>query len=321
MASGTGSFKDRSARLVVFGVVAACLGLASFGLGVLQSALIFAGRLLPGSEALPTDAASYLSGTLVYFLVGLAFVSVGIGSIRKRRWVRPLMLTLAWSWLACGLLLAVLAPLFLDALLVASPNPAPVEAMVLVKLFLLCLIGFGGVLLPAAFVWAYSDPDVFRTCAALDPRPAWTERVPGPVLGLSAGLAACAVVALPLLLRPVVPAFAVVLTGWPAGLAILAGSAACAYLARSTYRLEPSGFWGTVALMLLIGVATTVSLATLEPAALFGALGYAKMEPYSPEGPDSPTFGPAAWAAVVVTLLSLLYMASIHRHFIRRRRS
>ena len=86
------AFRDRSTRLVLFGALSVAIGgiCGLFGLLYFFLALT-SGRLL-GAQTLPVDARSYVMGAMIYFLLGGAFVWVGIGSIRKRRWVRPLML-------------------------------------------------------------------------------------------------------------------------------------------------------------------------------------------------------------------------------------
>jgi len=317
-ASDPGSFKDRSVRLVLFGALTVGLGLLSLGLGLLHFLLVFALDLLDELGLPPSDSTAYLSGAAVYGMIGAALVGLGVGSMLKRRWVRPLMLTVAWTWLACGLLSSILTPWLLDSMQLTASSPIDSGAMTLFKFILLGLILAFGVLLPAGFVLVYRDPNIHRTCAARDPRPAWTETCPGPVLGLSVGLGACAVLTLPMLMRPVLPAFTVLLTGWPAGLVLLAGAATCGYLARSTYRMEISGWWGTVALFLLIGAATAVSFATLEPTELFRALGYPEEQIHALEG-SAPSVGRSgAWISVAFTLVTLVYLARVRKHFVVR---
>jgi len=313
----TGDFVDRSRRLILFGVVAAGVGLLSVAIGLLQIAMAFLGALIPGATDMPTDKPSLLMGAALYGLIGAAFVWAGLGSIRKRRWVRPMMLTLAWTWLAGGVLAVVVTPRLIDSLAFTAPNAAgTTELLGVVKLFVLLFLAGAGIVLQALFIWAYRDPDVLRTCEAHDPRPCWTERCPTQVLGLSVGLGACALIVLPMLARPALPFFTLVLTGWPAAVVLIMCALACAYLARSTYRLEMSGWWGTTSLLLLLGLATGVAFAVLDPGEMYRALGYPEAQATALEGSGIAGSGLGVGLSAVITLASLAYMAGIRKHFI-----
>jgi hypothetical protein len=316
--TGRSAYRDRTLRLILFGLLSVGVGLICCALALLQVAVVFLGALPRGAETLPGDLPSMLSGAALYLLLGAAFLGLGVGSVRRRRWVQPLMLTMAWTWLAGGLLMLLLAPRVMDALALGVANPEAAGLFEAAKLFVLLFTGGIGVLLPATFVWVYRDPDLLRTCEAHDPRPAWTERCPASVLGLSVGLAACAVLALPMLARPVVPFFDRLLTGWRAGLLLVAGAWICAWLARATFRLEPVGWWGTVVLLIVLGIGTGLAFAVVEPAELQRALGYPQQT--FPDGGRPVLFGGtlAIGVTVVFTAAGLLYMARIRKHFARR---
>ena len=114
------AFKDRSTRLVLFGALSVAIGGICVLFGLLHLVLaLTSGRLL-GAETPPVEARSYVMGAMLYFLLGGAFVWVGIGSIRRRRWVRPLMLTLAWTWLLSGASVLVFMPGLVDGALDTS---------------------------------------------------------------------------------------------------------------------------------------------------------------------------------------------------------
>ena len=262
------------------------------------------------SLLVPTpDPRSAAMGFAVDALLGAAFVWAGVGSLLRRRWAPSMMLILAWSWLLGGALALVLAPGLIDGVL--PPSSAGVASFV--RLVVLGIIAFGGVLLPASFVWAYRDPDVQRTCERNDPRPAWTERCPTPVLGLSVGLGALAVLGLPMLARPVVPFFGLLLGGWAGALAIVVGAVACAWLARESYRLTASGWWGSTILLVAVGASTAVTLLRVDPPELYRRMGYPAEQVELLRGAAS---GPLlAWITVLLTLLSVGYMVAIHKHF------
>jgi len=307
------AFRDRSTRLVLFGALSVAIGgiCGLFGLLYVVLALT-SGRLL-GAETLPVDARSYVMGAMIYFLLGGAFVWVGIGSMRKRRWVRPLMLTLAWTWMLSGASALVLMPGLLDGTLVTSmPGSALDETLVrVIKLGLLGAGALFGVVLPALYVLVYQDRQLRMTCEVYDPECAWTERCPSAVLGLSVGLGACGVIAVPMALRPVVPLFGWLVTGpYGAGL-LLIGAGMCFWMARKIYEQLLSAWWVTTLFLTLAGVSTWATLARVEPAAWYQAMGYPE------ELLESMTLRSTipSWLTVAVTLLTLVYMVGIRKHF------
>ena len=118
-------FKDRSARLTLFGALAILAGAGSVALGLLHVMLLVGVQRIPGLETMPVDTRSYVMGGTLYVLLGTAFVWVGAGSVRKRRWVRPLMLTLAWTWLLGGVSVLLLLPGLLDLAMGLSAPGSP----------------------------------------------------------------------------------------------------------------------------------------------------------------------------------------------------
>ncbi len=307
------AFKDRSTRLVLFGALSVAIGGICVLFGLLYIILaLTSGRLL-GAETPPMDARSYVMGAMLYFLLGGAFVWVGIGSMRRKRWVRPLMLTLAWTWLLSGASALVLMPGLLDGALVTSmPDVALDETLVgAIKLGLLGAGALFGVVLPALFVLVYQDRHLCMTCEVYDPECAWTERCPPAVLGLSVGLGACGVIAVPLALRPVVPLFGWLVTGWSGAGLLLIGAGLCFWMARKIYEQLLSGWWTTTIFLTLAGVSTWVTLVRVDPAEWYRAMGYPD------ELLEAMTLGSTipAWLTVAVTLLTLVYMAAMRKHF------
>lgn len=311
-------FRDRSARLTLFGALSILAGGACVLFGLLHLLLLFGAGRLSGMETMPVDWRSYVMGALLYGLLGAAFIRVGIGSVRKRRWARPMMLSLAWTWLLGGVCVLFLLPGMLDAALGASVSGAPVtDATVagLARIVMMVGTALFGVVVPALFVWTYNDRQLRLTCEAYDPEPDWTERCPPAVLGLSVGLGACAVVAVLSALRPAVPLFGRLVTGSPGVLSLVAGAGICLWLARETYALRMRGWWLTTAFLLLIGVSTWLTLERVAPSDLFRAMGY-------PE--DSLASSPAGfrraaeWLTAALTVLTVVYMGAIRKHFRRR---
>ena len=92
------AFRDRSDRLVLFGLLTILLGGGALLFGLANLALPFVEKLLPAAAGLGSDLRSALMGFLTYAMIGGTLIWAGVGTVRKRRWVRPVMLTLAWTW-------------------------------------------------------------------------------------------------------------------------------------------------------------------------------------------------------------------------------
>jgi hypothetical protein len=308
---------DRGRRLVAFGALGLAVGAGALLLGLLNLLLPFAGRLLPEGTAPPPDWRAAATGALTWALIGAAFLWAGVGSMRCRPWARSVMLTLAWSWLLFGLILLVMSWFLLDGLLLqagSAGDELPPGALGIARLLMLAVVTAGGVVLPLLFVWAYSGDDVRRTCEARHPGADWAAHCPPPVLGLSLGLAACAILGLPMALHAAVPLFGRVVTGFPGAALVLAGSAACLWLARETYRLRRAGFWGTVLFVIGIGASTMATFGVTDPADFLVAYGLPPEQALGMQGA-----GPAIlWATGLVTVASLAYMAAVWRHFAAR---
>ena len=306
--------RDRSTRLALFGVLGILVGGMGVLLGLLHLLLPFAEELLPGFETVPVDPRSVAIGAMLYPALGVVMIWAGIGSLRRRRWVRSVMLTLAWTWLASGILALALALGTLDELmeLAQAEGELPAEMRRLVELFVLGLTSFGGILLPGAFVWAYLSRDVLLTCQAADPAPDWSDRCPLPVLGLSLGLGAAGAISIPFAVYAIFPVFGLLLTGWPAVLLTLASGIVCVYLARATYALRSVGWWGTTFFLMVVGASPVVTFLVVDPIELFRHIGYPEEQLGLIRTAGRPL---TVWGSAVLTVLSLVYMVGIRKHF------
>ncbi len=308
----TSPFRDRTVRLQFFGVLTVLCGTAWILIGLLPLLLPLVGPISAAS-----DLPSLLMSVATNALLGGVLIGVGIGSMRRRRWVQPMMLIIAWTWLIGGVLsTALVVPLLDNVLALASgsgASPEPREVLVFKSLFTGVVVTLG-ILLPALYIWAYRERDVLRTCEIANPAPAWTERCPSTVLGLSVMLGAAAVLCLPLAFKPVVPWFGRLLTGWTGALFLLLGAVGALWLARSTFRLSMAGWWSTTLLMTVLGFSVTVTFLWIEPAAYYRELGFPEEQV---ELLDHPSIRRVlVGGTAVLTLVSLGYMAAIRKHFV-----
>jgi hypothetical protein len=315
---------DRSTRLALFGLLAVLAGAGFVALGLLNLALPFVADRLPVADGTAVDLPTAIMGALVYLAIGGVLISTGIGSYRKKRWVRPVMLVVAWTWLIAGALGMVLIAVALNDLMIlatADLEHVPLEVALMVKLFVLGVAAIGGVVLPLLFVWAYQDRDVGWTCARHDPGPTWTDRCPLPVLALSLGLGFAAVLCVPLAMRPVVPLFGILVGGWSAALLILGGAVVAGLLARSTYRLESAGWWATTVLLVVVGASIALTFLRVPPVEYYRQLGYPEEQLMLLERSSLGHPSLVVWSTVVLTLLSVAYMIAVRRFFAPHARS
>jgi hypothetical protein len=89
-------FKDRRTGLIVFGILEILCG--TFCLLVIP--LMIAGQTMAGRMGGGSlQFRMIVPAILVYGLMAAIFLTLGIGSIRARRWARAFSLILGWSWL------------------------------------------------------------------------------------------------------------------------------------------------------------------------------------------------------------------------------
>ncbi len=297
--------RDRRTRLLVLGALLVLLGCGAVLVGgfTLLSVLAIS-RLGTASHLRP---AQMIPSLLVYPAAGAVLITLGIGSIRCRRWARPLVLVLAWTWLVVGvstcLLLFVMLPRILESMPSAQPGVTHAALGCMGAVFAVL-----GILVPLLLVLLYRGPDVRATFAARDPTPRWTDRVPTPLLGLSLWMASGAVGTLVSVGHAVFPAGPVLLTGWPAVALVLALAVLWGYLAVGLARRSRAAWWTALATTL----ATAAWGLFAFPRTDFQALGRAMGLTRQPGMPDvlamfrSPwflAFMAVAWATMFAYLL------------------
>jgi MFS family permease len=164
-------------------------------------------------------------------------VTVGVGSIRARRWARALSVAASAIWMAGGVVATLMIMLILPRVMEGLPRPT---------------FGFGctsavgaifGIALPLVLFLFYRLPSVRATAEAHDPKPRWTDRVPPPVLAMVMILLFSAIMLLANVGNPVLARFGDVVAGAAAALVVLTMAVLCAFVAVQFYRLKESGWW------------------------------------------------------------------------------
>jgi hypothetical protein len=254
--------------LVFFGAVEILIGLVCAALIPLTLVAI---ALLP-----VMDARLVLPSLALYAVMAAIFITLGVGSIRARRWAQALTLSLSWVWLitgACTIALTwwLLPGVWQDLAVSSGLEPGVARMAALgINLFL----SFIYVLLPGALVIFYRSPDVIATCRSRDPQPGWTERCPQRLLALAMtyALGGLSIIAVPAY-GFVFPFFGSVLSGgagaacWAVVL-VLSGA-----LAWGTCRREPWAWWTAMATSVIAGGSSAFTFAVIDPNELFQVKG------------------------------------------------
>lgn len=250
-------FKDRKTGLIVFGVLLIILG----ALNALAVPLLFLGILMSKtmSNAPPMPMHTLLPGVVMYSGLAALFITLGIGSVRCRRWARAVILVLSWFWLVGGIETVIMMA-FLMPTLPMPQVPETIRTFTLV--FTVCLGAIFGFAIPLSLVLFYRSKHVKATCEARDPVVRWTDRRPLPVLALTLMLVASTGFGFFALVGPnVVPFFGMYVTGFPAIAIRLLMAAIYGYCAYSCYKLQPRGWWlafGCYSLSSISTIATTL---------------------------------------------------------------
>lgn len=254
--------KDRKTGLVIFGilqiVLAAFCALALAGMAVAMLA-----TLPQRSDEMALNLRMMVPGLLFYALLGAWFLTMGIGSIRARRWARALILITGWFWLICGALGIVLVAILGGAVLGRSGG-RPGGPEIFIMLFLLGFMSIIYVAIPTALILFYRSPHVKATCEQRNPQPCWTDRVPLPVLAMTLlfGLGAPAMLTTAFY-NWTVPFFGNILSGWAGAALILLSALLWAYVAWGSYRLRMGAWWCALLASLLWTISGLVTFVTV----------------------------------------------------------
>lgn len=244
---------DRGTGLVIFGVVQILLGLLAALMVPFVALSAVMSHFTPGGSM---RIGQFFSAVATYGFIAAALLTLGIGSVRMKRWARALTLVTSWYWLIMGTLVTILLtavlPLAMKSVLAQmqrntpdAPSPqAATGVMAVILTLIIMAAAFFLVILPIAFVVFYGRKDVGETCRRRDPVERWTDRVPLPVLGASVVLLTGALyLFLTGITTPLFPFFGRYLTGIPAGACFIAMAALDTYLSIALFRLQSSAWW------------------------------------------------------------------------------
>lgn len=252
----TPTVRNQSVGLMIFGIFQILLGCFCGLTTLMVSVLTILGPMAKtpqGVEAM--NPQMMIPSLFLYVLWSVAFIWLGIGSIRARRWAWTLTVIVSWMWLIVGVFSFIVFMFFIGSTVSAAMEqqgqgeipPGAIMVMQIVG----GAIAFGlYVLLPSAFLIFYQRASVWATCQQRDPQIRWTDRCPMPVLALSLFLA-FSVVSMLMTISVygcVMPLFGHFVSGVVGATVMVLIALVLAYLAWGTYRLQMAAWWGTLLL-------------------------------------------------------------------------
>lgn len=316
-------YADRSAGLTVFGIIQILLGLLSLlGIPLVLLTAVMSRKTMGGS----VPVGSYVQGMLTYAMIAVLLVTLGVGSIRARRWAWAITLVTSWLWLIIGatmtvMLTAVVPTSFAAGMKAASGGSTPISRgfMAAVLTFMIVLFAVFLIAVPIAFLIFYRRKDVEETCKRRDPQERWTDRCPLPVLAVSLLFAcACVYYVVNSFTAPLVPFFGRWLTGWSGGLGYLFLAVLDAILAFSLYRLKIAGWWVAAAAVLLRALSSILTFLKGNLFEAYSKMGMSQAQLQMMSSNPAMRSGFVLWMSLLFTLALLGYLAWIKRYFAPR---
>jgi hypothetical protein len=274
-------FKDRRTGLIVFGILEIVLG----ALAALMIPLMIFGQVM---AAQATDESpplrQMLPGVITYGIIAAVLIASGIGSCKAQRWARALSLSVAWSWLAVGVITMVAMVFILPSMLKTGPQTQGQELSESVRLVVMVVamvfVGTVFVIVPGILVSFYQSRHVRATCEARNPLPCWTDACPLPLLTLSLllGFGAITLFVLPISANGVLPLFGKLLSGVVGSLCCLGLAVLWAYSAWAIYRLRIVGWWLVLISICVLMVSAWVTFTQIDVVEMYKTMGYSEQQ-------------------------------------------
>ncbi|MBN8246273.1 MAG: hypothetical protein J0L84_02375 [Verrucomicrobia bacterium] len=314
--------RDRSTRLILFGVLTVVFGGLSLALVPLMFMSLLAG---PAAGGAGSRVATLIPGVMLYGGLGALLVTLGIGSILARRWARALLLIGAWSTLAVGLVATVSLAFLLPTLARQfmppggrQPPPGAVEAGLW---GMLMGMGLLLVVVPALWVLVYGSRNVKATCEARNPSPCWTDACPLPVLAVALWIAAGVpwMVLTPVLYRGVLLFFGMFISGPAGALGYLILTVLWIVAAWWIYRLDLRGWWMLAVTLVVYGLSNILTYQRHSMAEMYALMGLLTPQVEALKGTSFMNW--MTWMTAASTVATLVYLIAIRRYFSPHRSS
>jgi hypothetical protein len=306
-ASPTPQFKDRRPWLIAFGIIDVLFG----ALGILIALFMFVIDIpqQPGQPAL-NPVAMKIMITLIYGIPGVYLILMGIGSMRAKNWARIGMLVFSWFWLGIGIISVLMVWLVMPTVMEQaqktqhSQYTPDTKAVMTVTLLFMSLFF---IVLPAIFLRFYHSKSVKATCVSNAPLVPSNSSYPVPI-AILVGLMILGVCSLPVMIiwYPYFVLCGHLFEGSSAQILALVFGAWYIALILNLHRLNPIGWWGTLASMLFFVFSAVVTYFTFDMNTLYEKTGQAAMMRQNPLGHYVNELGLVGAAVGLVINLALL---------------
>jgi hypothetical protein len=312
----TPEFKDRTLGLIIFGAAGVLIGLFC---ALLVPLMFLSAALTESAGGGGVNLRSAWSASAVYGLMAVAFVWLGIGSIRARRWACELLLSLSWIWLLTGICSLIIGFLVVPGVVaqLGAGSALPPELAALVVAVTFGVIGVLYVVLPGLFVLFYRSPSVAATCRARHPHSQWIDGYPRRLLTL---MVVWVLLAASVLVMPAYsfffPFFGVVLTGVAGALLWALVLTVCVVLAVGTSRRAPWAWWGGVALTLATTLSSILTVLRFDIAEIMAFMALPEDQVALMEALPMLDGGVLVLGTVVVWGTFLAYLMTLRRFFL-----
>lgn len=312
-------FKDRSTGLLVFGVLDIILGAGC----LLMVALMILGQIISThTTGMEPNLRMIIPAAAIYVALAVALAWLGIGSIKRQRWARALLLILSWSWLAVGII-AEVAMLFMLPMTFragqAGDQKMPPGAFVAVMLITLLFMGVLFIVIPGVMVFFYGSRHVKATCEARNPTPCWTDACPLPVLAVVCWLlfSGASMLFMPVSYGGVMPFFGTLITGFPGTILFVMFAALWFWLGWMCYKLKPGAWWILVAVLVVSMVSGITTFTRIDLIEMYQKMGYPEAQIEMMRKQGWMTNRLFAWWMLIMMAPMLGYLVWVKRFFNR----
>lgn len=297
--------KDRTVGLIVFGTVDILFGIFCFTLAMALLVVVSSAGLGGMKPAHFRMAMGFLC-----FLTGW-FCTMGLGSIKARRWARALLLVGAWMAVFFGTLAMALALYVLPEMYTLMEgsgflSPTAALGMLYFAIFVLVLLQMVFPIIGIAF---YGSGSVRAACERRHPAPGWTDRIPLPLLAMgfvSITGSLSIVAAAPT--NYIVFFFGHVVSG-AAGFAVVAlVSLACGYVGWGAFTRRMHAWWGAYLLVFMVSSSMMLTFSEMDMATMYAHMGYSaeqveNLRRFYPFSPAMLTYMSCAWGIMACIYL------------------
>ena len=312
-------FKDKKTGLIAFGIIQIIFG----GFCALMIPFMILGMLVSTISAKsptpPMSARLMIPGVLFYVILAIWFISMGIGSIKTRRWARAIILVSSWLWLIGGIFglifMLLLMPGMYDQM--AKDTQMPRQAVLIAKSVMIGFMTIFYVIIPAVFVLFYGNKNVKATCEFRDPQVRWTDKCPLPVLAVSFIFATWAASMLFMFFyRWTIPFFGFIVSGLTGVAVVLIVMLLSAYAAWGTYKLNIKAWWCSVLLIIAWALSNGITFSRVSISDFYEKMNFPQQQIATIKQLASLNTSTIVLFAGLWSLVFLGYLLYIRKYFV-----